>query len=72
MHTIVILSDTLTPDSQIVKKLHKLFPDCNVQIFSKTVEESNSINMDSFLKGYFQNYKLNNQKIETADYFKRI
>ena len=45
MHTIVILSDTLTQDAPAVKNLKKLFPDCNIQIFSKTAKESHTDNI---------------------------
>lgn len=39
MHTIVILSDTLTQDDLIVKNIAKVFPECKVQIMSKTSEK---------------------------------
>ena len=47
MHTIVILSDTLKHDDEIVVNIKKLFPDCTVQIFSKTVEASKNRHMHS-------------------------
>ena len=40
MHTIVILSDTLKQDDLIVRNIAKVFPECKVQIMSKTSEKS--------------------------------
>ena len=42
MHTIVIKSDTLTHDDQVIQTIKEMFPDCSIQIFPKTVEESGS------------------------------
>jgi hypothetical protein len=70
MHTIIILSDTLTRDSHIVKKVEELFPDCTVRLFSKTVQESGIRDIDPILNGYSQKYNFNNQNIETADDFR--
>ncbi len=48
MHTIIILSDTIkSDDHQIVCKLKELFPDCNIQILSKTAKESKRKSPDS-------------------------
>jgi hypothetical protein len=40
MHTIVILSDTLKHGDQDIQRIKELFPECSVQIFSKTVKET--------------------------------
>lgn len=39
MHTIIILSDTLTHESHKIQSLKELFPDCGIQIFKKTTAE---------------------------------
>ncbi len=69
MPTIVILSDILTHDDQNVKKIKVLFPDCNIQIFRKTVPESSLSDIGFNLKGNSHQYNLNNQKIKPADLF---
>jgi hypothetical protein len=70
MHTIIILSDTLTRDSHIVKKVEELFPDCSVRLFCKTVQESASRDIDPILKAYSQNSDFSNQNTETAGDFR--
>lgn len=59
MHTIVILSDTLTADHPSVQKVKELFPECNLQILSKTAKESAS-NISPHQKAYLPPYGLNN------------
>jgi len=39
MHTIVILSDTIKQDDEIVETIKTLFPESNVQVFNKTLEK---------------------------------
>jgi len=53
MHTILILSDTIkNNDHQTVRQLKELFPDCNIQILSKTAKESKRENTDTGFGSY--------------------
>ena len=70
MHTIIILSDTLTRDSDIVKKIEELFPDCTVRLFSKTVQESGGRDFDLSLKTFSKKFNFKNQNTETAGDFR--
>jgi len=51
MHTVVILSDRLKQDDQVVQNIKKLFPECKVQIISKTSEKSKNSQIHANAKG---------------------
>ena len=50
MHTIVILSDMLTPGNQAVRNIRELFPDSNILILSKKAMESDSVDIQSIIE----------------------
>ena len=50
MSAIFILSDTLTPDNPSVKKLHGLFPDCEILILKEQTMDQNKKVIQSALE----------------------